>query len=209
MANTTATLSEVAVANMAVDVIDDYPLTSLDDDTKVGRFMARNFGPARDEILQRYPWHFAKKRALVAASATAPAFGWDYAYNFPDDCLKPLPLRTDGEWNGQPIPFEVESRQILTDKSGPLKLLYIRRVTAMSQWTPLAARVLANYLALLGAQNITGKSSYAEKASALLRDSLEIAKLADTLEFGSPESQYRYDILDVREGGLDAIGLEW
>jgi len=52
MANTTAPLSEVAIASMAAGILDDYTIADLDENRPITRFMAREFGYVRDEVLQ-------------------------------------------------------------------------------------------------------------------------------------------------------------
>lgn len=199
MANTSAPLSEVSIANAAIDIIHDVPLAALDDDNKVGRFMARNFGLARDQILESWPWRIARARASLAADGTAPSFGWDYSYTLPTDCLKPLPLRYNGEWNGVPVPHELEGDKILCDQSGPLYFRYIKRETNVTKFTPLLARVISARLAVLASQNITGKSSYLEAAKLEFQDAWEAATLSESLANGTPEFQYRDDIIAIRE----------
>jgi hypothetical protein len=201
MSITLQPLSEVAVANMAVTVLDDQSLSSLNEDTVLGRFMAREFGFARDELLRRYPWSFAKSRAILAPTSDAPAFGYKYKYNVPTDCLRLLPLRCDGQWNAAPVPYEYESRQVLTDEGPALKIHYIRKIVNASEFDPLFARTLGNYLAAMAAERVTGKQNYLSKAIELYNASMREARLVDSLERGPPEDQYRDDILDVRLAG--------
>ena len=198
MADTTGALSEVKVANMAATTLDEEHLTSLDDDTALGRFMAANFGPCRDEVNRLHPWVFAKTRAEVAKLADAPTFDWLYQYQLPTTCIRPLPLRCEGRWNAPIVPHEREGRLILCNEQSPIKLVYIKRITNMSEWEPLAARVLADYLALKGAQRMTGKESYVVKARQLLAQSLEDAKHVNGLDWGTPEYDEESDVHSVR-----------
>jgi hypothetical protein len=198
MANTLAPLSEVAVANMAVTTLDDTALTSLDDPSAIGRFMAREYGFVRDELLRAFPWPFAKARVLLPALNEAPAFGYKYQYQLPADCLRVLPLRGEGEHNHLPIKFEVEGRKLLTDAGPALKLIYIRRVSNAAEFDPLFARALGQLLALMAAQRVTGKAAYFEKAQALYASALSVAYQVASLEGGTPESQNRSDIINVR-----------
>lgn len=202
MANTTAPFSEPMIASLAASILDDQPVTSLSDDTTVARFMARWFGPARDALLQKYPWHFAKDRKLLASDSPGPAFGWSESYTIPSDWVRVLPLTEDGEWGGREIPYEVEGGKILTDAKAPLKVRGIKRVTNAAKFPPLFVAMLSARLALLGALNITGKSSYADKARSLYLEAVEDYKLVDTLESGTPEPQDRHDIIDVRGVGI-------
>lgn len=199
MANTSALLSEVGIANMASGLLAEYPIESLDDDRPIGRFMAREFGYVRDEMLQVYPWHFAKKRALLPQASPAPAFGWAYAYTLPADCLRALPIRLGGQHNYDPVPHEVESGQVLTDYeyNGVLPVHYIWRVTDASKFPPLFARTMANRLAVIASQRITGKATYYQTARDAYLASMQEAVMADSLSRGTPESVYVRDGLQT------------
>lgn len=202
MANTSAALSEVGVANMAAAVLSEATITSLDDDTALARFMAREFGYQRDEFLQTYPWHFALTRAALAQNADAPAYGWTYAYQLPAACVRLLPITADGSWSGAPIAYELESRQILTDyatSNSTLYVRYIRRETNLAKWSPLAARALGARLAVTASLRMTGKAQYFEKAREAYSSALWEAQQADALERGTPEPIYTDGVLSVRE----------
>jgi hypothetical protein len=193
---------EVDVANLAIDILDDYPIADLEEDTVVGRFMARNFWRAFDDVLYAYPWYFARARDILAADAVEPDFGWDYSYTLPSDCVRPLPLRRNGDWNDVPIPYEIEGNKLLTDQADPLYFNYISRVENPGLWTPPFVRVLAMTLAVYGAQSITGKESYSAKAEQLLAAAWERATLADTLASGTPEAQNRHNVVNIRGVGM-------
>lgn len=202
MANTTAPLSEVAVANFAATILEDHTLTSLDEDTVLGRFMAREFGYVRDELLRSHPWAFAKTRKILAPLSEAPAFGYKYKYALPTDCLRFLALRGCGERNGGTIPHEIEGREILTNEGPELRVIYIKRVSNASLFDPLFARALGSLLAVMASQRVTGKGSYFDRAQSEFARNLANAKLVNSLEMGTPEDQEREDILDVRLYGV-------
>jgi hypothetical protein len=202
MATTTAPYSEPMIASLASSILDDRPVASLSDDTTVARFMARWFGPARDALLQKYPANFSKDRRVLAADGVRPAFGWDYSYTIPTDWVCVLPLTERGEWGARELVYAVESGKILTNEKAPLYVRGIKRVTNPAKFPPLFATLLAARLAVLGSLNITGKSSYFEKASSLYQQALEDFRLSDTLESGTPEPQDRHDIIDVRGVGI-------
>jgi hypothetical protein len=187
MANTSAPLSEVAVASMAASMLDEFRLVDLDQDDPMSRFFAREFGQVRDEVIQLYPWHAFSKRKQLTPETEAPEFGWDYAYNYPSDCIRLLPLRQDGLLNGNDIPHEIEGRQILCDVPTVLPVRYLFRQTNMAKWPPLTARVLAARLARYASTRVTGKSSYFQKCDQEFKMALTEATAADTLERGTAE----------------------
>lgn len=198
MARTDQPISETAVANMAVTTLDERHITSLDEDTVLGRFLASQFGFARDELLRLHPWAFASRREVLAPLDAKPSFGWDFQYQLPSDCLRLLPIRAGGQHNGRLIPYEREGTRCLTNVGPQLPVAYVRRVKNASEYDPLFARALGERLALMAAQRITGKSSYVDKAAALYRQALADAFATNALDMGTPEDQYRQDILDVR-----------
>ena len=182
---------------MAIDVLTDDPIVNLNQEGVVPEFMSRNFGPVRDELLQMFPWNFAKTRVNVASDGE-PAFGWKYSCPVPDGCLRPLEIREGGEFNYPPVPFEYEGNAVLTDYRPPVPLIYVQRVVNPTKFSPLFARTLANRLAWYGAQNITGKTSFINKAERMMVDAFEQGKLAESLASGTPQEQFRSDILTVR-----------
>lgn len=196
--STTAPLSEIAIANFAIDVLDEAPLTSFSDNTPFGRFAAREYGYVRDEVYTLHPWADVKTRAILSPASDAPAFGYTYAYNLPADCLRLLPLREDGLYDGEPIVHEVESRQILTNYGPSLKVHYCRRETNAAKLSPLLARAIGARLALLACTRITGKASYYEKAKEGWSSAMFEAQHVDSLSRGTPESQYRNSVTAVR-----------
>lgn len=188
MANTTAPYSEVVVASMAGDLLDEFNISSLDDNSPLSRFMAREFGPVRDEVLQLYPWHVALKRAALDPLDSEPAFGWDYQYQLPTDCIRLLPLRVDGDHNAPEIPYELEDEgRILTNAAGPLYIRYVKKLTNVAKWRPLMIRVLATRLAMYASTRITGKQNYYQKTYAEYQRVFFEATHADSLERGTPE----------------------
>lgn len=189
MANTTAPLSEVAIANFAATMLDERHLASLDQETTLARFIAAEFGYIRDEMLRAYPWAFAVKRAALAEDPdNRPAFGWRYAYRLPTDRLRLLPIRRGGVPNGALIPYELEGSHILTNECAPLYIRYIRRVTNPAEFDPLFARALGSQIALHAAHRVTGKATFVDKVMAVLAQQLADARLVDSQERGTTES---------------------
>ena len=193
MANTTVPYSEAAVASMAASLLDEYNIVSLDEDTPLARFMSREFGFVRDEVLQIYPWHVAGKRVSLSPLANEPEFGWKYAYQLPSDCIRVRPLRDGGLLDTAELPHEIEGGQILTDQPAPLYVRYTYRLTNMSKWRPMMARLLACRLAMYAATRITGKSMYYEKCVQEYNRAFFEATHADSLERGSTERVQLYD----------------
>lgn len=193
--------TKVSIANLTATTLDERAITSFDDECGLAIFMKANFDQCRDEILRAHPWAFAKEYAQLPVTGNTPLFRWEYEYDLPADCVRVLPITADGDWNGEPIAFERKGRKILTNESAPINLVYIKRELDFNVWDPDARRVLAEYMAVLAAQRVTGKSSYLEKAMAFYTAALQTARLNDALDSGTPEDQYRENIHNVRLAG--------
>ena len=193
--------SRAAIMNMAMDLLDEEPIVSPTDNRKAARFLNRNYEAVRDALLRRHPWNFAMTRASLPAEVTAPAFEWSYSYVLPPDCLRVLPLTTDGTANGYPRSHIVEGRRILTSQSGPLKFRYIRQVTDENEFDAMFVQALAGTLAYRGAMLITGKQSYAAAAQQFAAQAVQDAQMVDALE-GTPEEPLGDDWVNGRSTGV-------
>lgn len=186
MANTSQPLSETAIANMGGSILEERELTSLDDGSSFGRFVAREFGYVRDETLKAHPWHFNKALAVLAPNAAAPAFQWKYAYTLPADYIRLEPIRTVYP-NGPKVPYQLMSRKVYTNTGPALKIIYGQKLTNAAEFDPLFARVLGCRLAQLACIRITGKANYYDKASQQLADAVFAAVHNNAMEKGSDD----------------------
>ncbi|WP_448953071.1 hypothetical protein [Labrys neptuniae] len=174
------------ISNLALDYLDEAPLTSIDDNSAVARWFKRNFWPVAWSLMRKHPWNFASTRAMLPASATAPAFGWTYAYDVPADCLRVLPLTIDGREDSRSVDHKVEGTQILANEPAPRPVRYIRRVDNTGQFDQQFTDVLAVALAQKAAHMITGKASYAAQLGQTLQTIMQDAQAIDALE-GTPD----------------------
>lgn len=209
MANTSGQLSDALIATMAAGLLDEYNITSLDDDTALGRYMSREYGTVRREILEEYPWRIARTRALLTELGTAPAFGWCAQYQLPSNQLRVHRLTHCGTPNGTPIAHKVEGTKLLCNTKTSIKLLYIKDETNVALWTALMGRAFAGKMAMYASQNVTGKQGYFEKCRTAYMDAALAAKLADALAEGSEENVWRsdydgFDSANVRGNGYGA-----
>lgn len=186
---------------MASQILDDVQLSSLDDDTVIGRYMAREFGYVRDELLQEYPWAFAKALAVQAPNEAPPPFGWASAFDLPADCLS-LRWASDQPYrdNNRRFKYELAGNTVYCDAKSRLYVKYTRRVTDPARFTPLFARCLGTRLAVDMAQRVTGKVGFLDRARSMYNDVLARALMSDAMERG-PEEDYvtaSEHVLDIR-----------
>lgn len=186
------------ISNLALDLLDEAPLTSFDTDTgHVARWFRRNFWPAAWSLMRKHPWNFALARASLAADAASPTFGAQYAYPVPPDCLRVLPLTADGREDARTVWYKVEGQQILADEPPPRPVRYIRRIDNPGLFDAQFVDVLAATLAQKAAHFITGKQSYAQAMGQMAEGLLAEAQMIDALE-GAPDDPIDDFWLDAR-----------
>lgn len=178
--------SLVEVANLALAMVGDERVTSLETDTsKEARLCNEFIGQVRDECLVLHPWNFAKRRAGLAALTTTPRFEWSYQYQVPSDCLRVLTI----EANDPHEPWEREGDLVLCDLSAPLNIQYIQRHTDTGNWAPLFVRLAAATLAERLAIPLSASKEQAARISAELANARRAARQVDAAE-GTPKPQY-------------------
>lgn len=111
---------------------------------------------ARDALLQMVQWSFNTSRATLAVHAEVPAFGWDYAYALPSECLSVISVHEPtAQDDDAPREFITETLEdgtvvVMTDTADAV-CRYSRRITDSGKFPPLVvvslSHLLASYLA--------------------------------------------------------------
>lgn len=153
--------TDVQVCNLALTKVGAARISSLDDGgSKESRDCNAIYDLLRDEVLAAFPWTFAAARASLARFSDEPGFGYAYAYQLPDDCLRPLHL------SSRKMPYKVEGETLLTDDS-VAELHYIKRVTNPAKFTSPFVATLAARLAVDLAISVVQKAGLRDQ---LLRE---------------------------------------
>jgi hypothetical protein len=130
-----------------------------------------HYESTRDEVLQDFPWPFARTFVALAV-VTGDVPGWTFKYRYPTDCLMAKLVTDDGGYRlpaqfwfdrnfwgnvAFPIPrfsYEVQAdpddegaRIILCDVEDAY-LWYVKRIENLNQWTALARAALEWRLAM-------------------------------------------------------------
>jgi hypothetical protein len=181
-------MDETQICNLALDTLKEAPISSLAEERPIARWCNRNFATQRDAALSMANWNFAMKRQSIAVDATAPAFGWKYAYTLPAGCVRLLPLTHDGTDEGSPVAHVVEGGKVLANMAGPLRVRFVNRATNYDAYHPLFVDYLSARLARRMAHWLTGKTSYLQIASALMEQAWNDAWAADAMEGDTPRA---------------------
>lgn len=178
--------TDVTIVNAALIRLGETTVTALSDDTKPGRLANAIYADLRDAVTRAHPWNFALARAELTANASAPTWGYANAYDLPGDpnhCLRVLAVDGEDEQAGR---WTVEGRQILSNLSSPIRIIYLRRISDPADTDPLFREALSARLARELAEAL-GKSTSLQQAMAELYDAkLREARSADGQE-GTPD----------------------
>lgn len=181
-------MDETGICNLALDILKEASISSINDNRPVANWCRRNFAVTRDACLSLANWNFATKRASLAAEVTAPAFGWTKAYTLPTDCVRLIALTYEGYDESQPIRHIVEGGSILTDQSGPLPIRYVARIENYNTYSPLFIEALSARLAFKMAHWLTGKTGYQQVAQGIYEQAMNDAWLSDAIEGDQPRA---------------------
>jgi hypothetical protein len=131
--------SETSICNQALARLGSKRINALTDNSIEAIQARQHYEQTRDALLRSHYWNFAIARSELSPDAASPAFGWEYQYILPSDCLRVLGLR-HGE-------YAIEGQRLLT-RADQAKITYVRRVTDPAQFDPLFVEVLVLQLAV-------------------------------------------------------------
>lgn len=170
--------SETEIANSALSKLGTKRILSLNEDTREARLLKEQFAKIRDDLLRSHPWNFAIARANLAAITTAPAFGFEKAFQLPTDCLRVLETDDDTtEW-------QREEDKILSNSS-TMAIKYVKRITDVGQWDANFCEVMALSLAEDISYAITQNAALKDRLAATLDRKLRTARSFDGQEGGT------------------------
>jgi|SRR6185503_4441221 len=197
-------LTPVDVANMALGILVEAPISSLDQDNKAARLLNLHYETTRQSELVKQSWAFAIFRVELDAEDDAPTSDeYRYGYTVPDDALRVLPLTDNGEASGLRLPFKQEGTLILTNYSGPRIIRYIGNLTDPSDWDPLFVEAFAARLAMKIAMPLTNKPSVLQGAQLVYNEAISEARRINAIVSSSISgsrtwAEERGDMSDVR-----------
>lgn len=160
-------ITDLDVANMALDLLTEGQLESLDDDSKAARILGRWMDVTREAELMQNTWGFAAifPDDLIATDTTRDG-AFQYLYETPSDFLRPAWLTRDGLPDGVPINFSMWADGIRTDFEGPLTMPYIANLIDPADMDALFTKAWAAQMAIPLAHGLTGKQSMVQTAKA-------------------------------------------
>jgi hypothetical protein len=161
--------NQVDICNLALGLLGAEPIGALSESVPCGT----HWETSVKATLQAFDWSFARKRQELSQSSTSPAFGFDYSYPLPADCLQPLIVNrgTGTEWI-------VEGENILTNED-EIELIYTAYITDEGSFPPLFVDALAARLGADIAPSVTRNFSLQQQLMQLFDLKVGIAMERD------------------------------
>lgn len=164
--------SDVDVANMALSLLGEASITSLDAEQNAAHVLRRLYTIALDAALRDHNWNFAQLRRSLARHAVAPEYDFAYQYVLPTDpyCLRVLEtdLVENEAWRIETYKTAAEQSRVIVTDATAVEILYIARLTDPVLWDALFADAMAFELAY--------RASYAITRNATLTKTLQVEK---------------------------------
>lgn len=174
---------QVDIANMALDLLTEAGIDSLDEDVKAARLLSRHWDTTVESELMKNAWVFAIVSAEIAGTdlgTGSDTLAWQY--ELPADALRPLPLTYNGQADGIPISWRQEGGFVYSDQSSPRIVRYIANVIDPAEWNALFTDAVAAALAIKVAHPMTGKASLIQIAQGAYDRAIAEARRTNAIE---------------------------
>lgn len=176
-------VDQTDIANMALDLLTEGAIDSLDEDVKAARLLSRHWDTTLESELSKNAWAFAIVSAEIEGTDLGTADGTlNWQFELPGDALRPLPLTYDGQAQGIPITWRQEGGFVYTDQDSPRIIRYIANVIDPADWSALFTDAFAAALAIKIAHPLTGKANMIEIAQGAYERAIADARRTNAIE---------------------------
>ena len=181
--------SDVGICNAALTILGTRNIMMLTEDSNEAKKCNKVFWDCVETTLQEYKWSFATTQVELAP-LTDKYVGWNYAYQYPKDCLQRISLinpNEDEDWH-YPIlssEFTVElsanndSRVLLTDHERVI-IKYTKFIKNINVYTPTFKRALVWQLAITLGRSLKGAAS--NEVAACMQSYREVISKAKVID---------------------------
>lgn len=186
--------SQVDIANRALDKLGAESIVALDEDSENARIINRAYEIVLDSMLRSHTWNCAKTRVVLAPLSTAPAFDFDYQFQLPADCLRPIFPPDVTDWSVE------KGNVLLTNDGSTLNLLYISTLPDPNDMDSCFIEAFASKLAVECCEKVTQSATKRKLAIEQYDDAMEVARKANAFE-SIPAQQDYSSWIDARTTG--------
>ena len=175
----------IDIVNMALRRIGADRISAFEDAQEEARATRDIYDEIRREVLNAHNWNFAIKRAQLSSVATAPAFGWDYAYELPHDLVRIVSVHSHNDDDSSVeyrLEFQDGSDRVLVTNSNQIFIRYVFDNEDVNVWSAAFRNVMGWRLAVDLAQAVSKSTATAEMCGRKFSTELSRAKAIDGIE---------------------------
>jgi len=149
MALTKIDVCNHALLKVGADTIASLDVASATDEGTIQSAKLCNilYDQALEEVMRLYTWNCCTKRATPVRLAEVPAFGYDYMYQLPNDCMRVINVFDSVQEYIDDVQWVIENNKILCNYN-IIYLKYVAKPTNVGELDPLATRALICMLAI-------------------------------------------------------------
>ena len=176
-----AITSKTDICNLASDLLSGSTIADIDNPTTVDESLyARWYDHCRQKSLREHPWSFAAKRAILAASATAPLFGYEAQFPFPADFMRFLTVETDDGVQYSAEAYQIEQGALMLSTnlgaSTSARIRYVYDIEDVTKFDSQFIDYLAITIALALAFKVTESNTSVQRVAQLEKKQAAMAK---------------------------------
>ena len=180
----------VDICNIALSLLGEDPITSIDDDSNNAKQLKIHYEAARDATLEAHDWSFAIERFKPAKLTAVPVYGAGALFSVPVDILRVIACDDPSVNNSafvapinsnEQIDWVMEAGNILCNED----VVYargIKRITTEGLFSPLFVEAFAAKLAMMLAVNLTASADIQARATGMYAGFIKEAKTRDGLQ---------------------------
>lgn len=186
--------SQLAIVNLALELLGDTPLSSLTANRLAAEVATRTYDTALDTALQRGYWRWATTKEALSLLVTAPLNEWTYAYQIPATCRRLVRVYPDSS-------YEIYGDQVYSNTSDLAADFVARTATTEGIMPAYFAWYAAHELAVFMAPPLTGSREIQRDAETKRMAALPQALAIDAQQ--RPNQQFRHSpFVDARRGAV-------
>ena len=156
-----------------------------------------HYEPARDYVLEDFPWPEATKYIALGLLEENPNDDWLYSYRYPDDCLFVRRIVTAlGRHDPNPPPFitgaDDTGRLIYTDEADAV-IEYTKLLTDVVQFRPTLVMAMSWYLGAMMCPGLAKDKKQADRCMqmyALVKSQAQARALNEQQQTPEPDSEF-------------------
>jgi hypothetical protein len=173
-------LDVLGIWNRGLQMLGAKAVASLTENSVNARACQTCYDSLRQSELRGHYWNFARKRAIIAASATPPLFDRTNAFALPPDFLMLVPPDWDRNFFGRQ--WQIEGGFICCDDDAPLHVIYIADITDTTLMDALFREMLAAKMGEQMSEQLTQSNSKIAACNANYKTAEARAKKANAFE---------------------------